>query len=972
MILPCSNALVIWVASCLSAPLASTQDACSGCKAAPELHALDLQGSCLVQKSFRTSRSTVRQSPQDHNFNETYPIITHQPPHSTAAFPIVHHQAHPAGYEEPGDTGDAGNSVSKVLHTDTLGDALEPTHKGIGRKGSAKHAEEAAHGAAEDQLHHSYIALLFMFGCLFVGCMLLAVLERCVPTVPYTVALFVLGIMVALVHYFKPKDSMFTWPSWWASVEVWRHINPHTLFFIFLPGLIFGEAMRLNVTLVSRVFWQVFLLACPGVLLGTAMTGFVGRYVLPYGWDWPISLAFGAILSATDPVAVVALFNTLGVSPRLTMLVSGESLLNDGTAIVVFSLMLKLSMGATLDTWGVLEYFTHMTVAAAIVGFLIGRVGVAFISFCSEERYHSDAMIQVVVTLCCGYLAFFVAENEVKTSGVISTVVAGFTMAYSVWPRLVSRETTHIVWETLEFMGNTLIFFLAGVLFADTVLTRMEYIGLSDFGWLLLLYVFVMLVRAAMLLVFWVPLHCVGSALSWQEGIVMMWSGLRGAVSLALAIIVDLEPGISKERGSRVMFHVGGIAALTFLVNATTASSLLRWLGLTKTSQVKERTMTQFSMHIAEKISHTFEEELRGTEDVRFVGASRSIVRAMVPALKGPLPHFRAQSRSLDSGSESGEGSLARIYREAFLKAVQYYYWEAIEEGVLPRRMEVAQLLLHSTEEAMDSARGRLCDWDIIARELGEGKPGMISKAFSKLAQSRPFSSMTYFRRHTQDGLNLTKVIAILCFQGAHAQAQVSVPAHFGQDEAMDVLVQQQVARESQVQCRRAGEMLDRDLSRDVVEVCKSEMLARKLLQMQGKQVDELKEMGLLTSSEADHLLHQVEVALRILVKQSKSTWLNFRDNGSLPSAFPPSGNLQQQTLGPMAMRGAVPNASGGPALSASLPEPNQQALTPQTLAPVGMPLHNSLSSSLAPHDVRGTGLEALHHSAPQVIARPP
>merc|ERR1719156_83315 len=115
--------------------------------------------------------------------------------------------------------------------------------------------------------------------------------------------------------------------------------------------------MTLQVELAKKCLGQILILACPGVIIGTVMIGAVGKYVMPYGWDWPVCMIFGSILSATDPVAVVALFNTLGVSPRLTMLISGESLLNDGTAMVLFALFLKLSLGAEVTMWNVAQFF---------------------------------------------------------------------------------------------------------------------------------------------------------------------------------------------------------------------------------------------------------------------------------------------------------------------------------------------------------------------------------------------------------------------------------------------------------------------------------------------------------------------------------------------------------------------------------------------------------------------------------------
>merc|ERR1719326_1634762 len=122
----------------------------------------------------------------------------------------------------------------------------------------------------------------------------------------------------------------------------------------------------MKTSLFRKCFGQIAILACPGVLLGTFLVGSFAMYVLPYPWDWPVALTFGSVMSATDPVAVVALFNTLGVSPRLTMLVSGESLLNDGTAICVFMLMMSIIHGAEASASNVLSFFVHMCGASIL------------------------------------------------------------------------------------------------------------------------------------------------------------------------------------------------------------------------------------------------------------------------------------------------------------------------------------------------------------------------------------------------------------------------------------------------------------------------------------------------------------------------------------------------------------------------------------------------------------------------------
>ncbi|OLQ09590.1 Sodium/hydrogen exchanger 7 [Symbiodinium microadriaticum] len=338
-------------------------------------------------------------------------------------------------------------------------------------------------------------------------------------------------------------------------------------------------------------------------------------------------------------------------------------------------LMLKVVLGASLDVTSVLKFFGD-----------------------------PDALIQVITTLqgrhglCCAYLAFFVAESELSTSGVL--------VAYYAWPRFVSLEAMEIVWETVEFVGNTaprsddqdsdVIFFLAGLLFADTVLE-------SAMHWMAIL---------------WIPLNQVGSPVDPREAIAMIWSGLRGAVSLTLAIIIDEEPLVSREMGARIMFHVGGIAAL-LLINATTAAPLLRALGLARFSFAYGGLYTEragwLTAHGVCGVPFQGVGKVRVDEDiegVRYVTEKGAILREMVPELSQEV----VAEVPRDAGGET-----AQAYREAFLNVAQgpggdarikpsqpeFLKLEnaiAVPRGILPRTSESARLLLSSVDVAIDSA----------------------------------------------------------------------------------------------------------------------------------------------------------------------------------------------------------------------------------------------------------------------------
>jgi NhaP-type Na+/H+ or K+/H+ antiporter len=577
--------------------------------------------------------------------------------------------------------------------------------------------------------------------------------------------------------------------------------------------------------------------------------------------------------SVQDPVAVVALFHTLGVSPRLTMLVSGESLLNDGTAIVVFTLVFKLVLGVPFEIWSSVGFFCHMTFSALALGVVVGLAAVGLIGLCSEGEQTSDAILQVTISICCGYVAFLIGELQVKTSGVISTVCAGFVFALFAWPRFISRETIRTVWETIEFIANTIIFFLAGVLFANTILERWGLIGLSDVWWCLALWFALTAIRVLTVVILWLPLNKVGNPITFNDAIVMVWSGMRGAVSLCLAIIVDMEPRISKEMGSRIMFHVGGVATLTILVNATTAPAILRVLGITKSSHVKERMLSCFAKTLAHQAATEFKQESQIEEDVRFRGANESIVREMMRPPSG----VEVVPEDVGGFTDVSEKALLMIYREMHLKVVQTQYWEAIDAGILPRNLYAARILLQSVDKALDDASTGLTDWTLVMRGLQAEdveEPGRLVRFLGGLAEGRPFVWSTTFRRwFSKDFRAKRAVLVILSFQEAHLEAQKQVPKYLDMEDAFDVKVHQQIRQESALECEQAADFLRRLPAQDV-EMAKSEMLARKLLNSQIKHINEMEEKGVLSSFEAGHLQAHCLASLRKLGSSTKATWL--------------------------------------------------------------------------------------------------
>ena len=178
--------------------------------------------------------------------------------------------------------------------------------------------------------------LLVGFG-LFIGALTRSIQKSFGIPIPYTVVVLLAGVTLAICHEYLGDLGL--------AIDAVQNIHPKLLLGVFIPGLIFESAFNTNFHIVMKQFGQAILLAGPGVLINAAVTAVLVKYIFPYDWDWAQCSMFGAIASATDPVAVVALLSELGASKRLATLVEAESFLNDGTAFVLYMIALEFVKG---------------------------------------------------------------------------------------------------------------------------------------------------------------------------------------------------------------------------------------------------------------------------------------------------------------------------------------------------------------------------------------------------------------------------------------------------------------------------------------------------------------------------------------------------------------------------------------------------------------------------------------------------
>mmetsp|Transcript_58289 Transcript_58289/g.138898 ORF Transcript_58289/g.138898 Transcript_58289/m.138898 type:complete len:1414 (-) Transcript_58289:78-4319(-) len=466
-----------------------------------------------------------------------------------------------------------------------------------GTNTSSTHAD--SHGG---HTAHQYHALFYLFNAIIIGTAVVHVTTY-VDTfrgVQPTVALFVLGMGYAL--FIEIFDLTNSTGFLGTSYNMWMDIDPHLLLFTLLPVLLTGDAMNIDTSVARLVAAQCLYLSCPAMLMCSFLTALFLWSYLPYGWSFLLCLTVGSILAATDPVAVVALLKELGASPILTVQIQGESLLNDGTAIVLYTIAYNMAGGKEYTQRDVVMFLLKTAFCAWFLGTFIGTIFAGWIRAASSRVEHSSAMIQASLTLCCAYMSFYIAEGVFEISGVLSTVAAALVLADSIWPHVVAKQAMHEVWHMLEYFANTAIFFLGGSLTAKSM------IGLKfkDYLHLLYIYIVITVVRGGVLFASLPILRVLSpdrTPVTKADAIVMTWGGLRGAVGLALAISVNIDRAdgaISQEDADRVLFFTAGIATLTLVVNASTSPWLVKFVGITKTPTTKRHIMANIHQQLGE------------------------------------------------------------------------------------------------------------------------------------------------------------------------------------------------------------------------------------------------------------------------------------------------------------------------------------------------------------------------------------
>jgi CPA1 family monovalent cation:H+ antiporter len=488
--------------------------------------------------------------------------------------------------------------------------------------------------------------------------------------------------------------------------------------YVFLPVLLFQAALTVEVRQIVKDAAPILLLAVIAVVVATGAIGFSLAPIA--GVPLAACLLLGAIVATTDPVAVIGIFRDVGAPARLTRVLGGESLLNDAAAITLFGLLLGILQGTgggsvVRTTLSFLWTFA----GGAVAGVLAAWVALRLLVWLRELRF-----AQVTLTLVLPYLVFIGSEQAISVSGVVAAVAAGLVCSAFGEGRVAPADWRFLndVWGQLAFWASCLLFLLAALVVPGL---------LAGASWrdavLLATLVGAALVARALVLFGLLPVLTgfgLGQRIDHRHKIVILWGGLRGAVTLALALAVQEDRTVDPEIQRFVAVLATGFVVFTLLVNGLTLRVVLRMVGLDRLSPFDRALRAQVLALSRRRVART----------VRRIGRQYHLADDLTASVVDDYRLARTSAEAAGPGDDD-QLSLGLIGLATRERALVLEHFSA---GTVMGR--VVEELLADADRLIDATRAG-------------GRPGYFAAAAHQLGFSRRFRAVhVLHRRFRIDG----------------------------------------------------------------------------------------------------------------------------------------------------------------------------------------------------------------------------
>ncbi|CAB3229590.1 unnamed protein product [Arctia plantaginis] len=562
--------------------------------------------------------------------------------------------------------------------------------------------EENLDEMKQDISYPTYIGCLFVFMTLLIGVIVRLGMLWIGMSIPYRVIMFSFGGIAGLCAN--------KYPTFRPLVSV-CYMDVDVILIIFLPILIFKTSYTVDAHSFWRSILQIFLVGVPGSLLTALIVAFMAFYLIETSWDFSVALLFGVVCSPIDPLDVVKQLNTMTKGKYISVLLLGEGLLGDVTVMIEFMAVFGYTAQALATSSHIVIYLLRYAGGGFLLGILNGTITGTILS----GTYY-DNVCAVTVTLAGAYLTFYIGEKFLYVSGFLGTVITGIMVSKkkSTIAGDVEMVVSHF-WTIAAHAANTLLFTIVGVVIFDK---GYDVISVRQISLIFVTYTTVYCARLMVYAAMTPLLRHVGYGMTWQQCMACVWGGLKGPLSLCLALMVLQTPAVS-EAG-----ETAGLVILSVLVNASTMRKVLKILGLAEISLAKKANMT----NCVKRIMLTRDRYISMLKMDKFLADANWDLVQDGTTIKHPY-QIQMSGRDEDSDEDAYMGyhyttcpdcereipneptkkEFAEMVREAnqrVLKALKISYWRQYEHGKISK--DAVRVLVQAVEVAADADDGKI------------------------------------------------------------------------------------------------------------------------------------------------------------------------------------------------------------------------------------------------------------------------
>jgi Na+/H+ antiporter len=388
---------------------------------------------------------------------------------------------------------------------------------------------------------------------------------------PYPILLVIAGIAIGFI------------PSM-GEIE----INPEIIFLLFLPPLLYDASFNISPKDFKTNINTISTLAISLVFLTTIGIAVVARYMIP-GMTWPLAFVLGSILSATDAVAAISITKGLNLSHKTLTILEGESLINDASALVAYRFAVAAVMGSAFIIWKAALHFVLLLGGGFLVGFVMAKI----LAFILSKVHKKNVEVTISFMLLMPFVTYLIAV-DLEVSGVIAVVILGLTIARfskKIFPESLKNQSRSL-WDIIIFILNGLIFILIGLNFRYILKGIDNDMILPYIGYAAIITIVALLIRMARIFLQKINLQKAfqntkrtrkvseHALLDFNNSIIISWSGMRGIVSLAIAIGIpkELEDGTPFPERTVIIFISVAVVLLTLIGQGLTLPFIVKKL----------------------------------------------------------------------------------------------------------------------------------------------------------------------------------------------------------------------------------------------------------------------------------------------------------------------------------------------------------------------------------------------------------